>query len=149
VDILLYNHPVVNEEVIMPKIEPGPYAIVTTVEMPFDDAVSRVREELAAEGFGVLTEIDVRATLRKKLGVEVDPYVILGACNPPLAHRGLEIEPDLGVLLPCNVVVRTDGALTRVAAMEPDAALALAGNDDLAPLAAEARARVERALSRL
>ena len=108
-----------------------------------------MREELAKEGFGILTEIDVQATLEQKLGVKGEPYLILGACNPTLAHRGLEIEPDLGVLLPCNVVVRTDAGAVRVSAMEPDAAMRLAANPDLAPLAAEARDRLERALSRI
>jgi uncharacterized protein (DUF302 family) len=126
-----------------------PYAITTTMDADFDTALRRVREELAEEGFGVLTEIDVRATLEQKLGVDGQPYTILGACNPPLAHRGLGIEPDLGVLLPCNVVVRQEGTAVRVAAMEPDAAMRLAANPDLAPLAAEARERLERALSRL
>jgi uncharacterized protein (DUF302 family) len=125
------------------------YAITTTVDADFDTALRRVREELATEGFGVLTEIDVQATLEQKLGVHGEPYTILGACNPPLAHRGLGIEPDLGVLLPCNVVVRQDADVVRVAAMEPDAAMRLAANPDLAPLAAEARQRLERALDRL
>jgi uncharacterized protein (DUF302 family) len=126
-----------------------PYAITTTVDMDFDAAVSRVREELAVEGFGVLTEIDVQATLERKLGVKGEPYLILGACNPTLAHQGLAIEPDLGVLLPCNVVVRTDGDAVRVSAMEPDAAMRLAANPDLEPLAADARGRLERALARV
>jgi len=126
-----------------------PYAITTTLDLDFDSAVRRVREELASEGFGVLTEIDVQATMKQKLGVDSEPYLILGACNPPLAHRGLGIEPDLGVLLPCNVVVRTDGDTVRVSAMEPNAAMHLAGNPDLAPLAEEARTRLERALLRL
>ncbi len=125
------------------------YAITTTVDLDFDTAVTRVREELAKEGFGVLTEIDVQATLEQKLGVHGEPYLILGACNPTLAHQGLGIEPDLGVLLPCNVVVRTDDDAVRVSAMEPDAAMRLAANPDLAPLATEARERLERALSRI
>ncbi|MGZ4741564.1 MAG: DUF302 domain-containing protein [Ilumatobacteraceae bacterium] len=125
------------------------YIITTTVDLDFDTAVTRVREELAVEGFGVLTEIDVQATLEGKLGVHGEPYLILGACNPALAHQGLEIEPDLGVLLPCNVVVRTDDHAVRVSAMEPDAAMRLAANPALAPLAAEARERLERALSRI
>jgi uncharacterized protein (DUF302 family) len=125
------------------------YAITTTVDLDFETAVTRVREELAKEGFGVLTEIDVQATLEQKLGVKGEPYLILGACNPTLAHQGLEIEPDLGVLLPCNVVVRTDDGAVRVSAMEPGAAMRLAANPDLAPLAAEARDRLDRALSQI
>jgi uncharacterized protein (DUF302 family) len=120
-----------------------------TTGLDFDTAVERVREELLAEGFGVLTEIDVKRTLAQKLGVEGDPYLILGACNPQLAHRGLGLEPDLGVLLPCNVVLRVDGNTTRVSAMEPIAAMQLAANPALAPLAAEAHDRLERALTRI
>ena len=125
-----------------------PYAITTEVDLDFDTAVGRVCEELAEEGFGILTEIDVQATMRQKLGVDGAPYTILGACNPPLAHRGLGIEPDLGVLLPCNII-RADDATVHVSAMEPDAAMRLAANPALAPLAAEARERLERALLRL
>lgn len=123
------------------------YAITRDLEAPFDETVERVTAALAAEGFGVLTTIDVSATLRAKLGVETPAYVILGACNPHLASRGLELEPDLGVLLPCNVVVRDTGDATRIAAMEPNAAMALAGNQALEPLAAEARERIERAVA--
>ena len=131
------------------QLEVTPYAITTIVDLEFDEAVARVREKLAAEGFGILTEIDVQATLEQKLGVRGEPYLILGACNPPLAHRGLEIEPDLGVLLPCNVVVRADRTHVRVSAMEPTAAMQLAANPALAPLATEARERLGRALSRI
>lgn len=126
------------------------YAIPRRIEgAAFDDVVERVREVLAAEGFGVLTVIDVKDTLKQKLDEDVDPYVILGACNPQLAHRGLGLEPDLGVLLPCNVVVRQHGDHVHVSAMEPNAALALAGNDDLTPLAAEAHERLTRAMEAL
>jgi uncharacterized protein (DUF302 family) len=126
------------------------YAITTRVgTADFEAVASRLRAELGKEGFGVLTEIDVQATLEQKLGVCGEPYLILGACNPPLAHRGLGIEPDLGVLLPCNVIVRQDGDAIHVAAMEPNAAMQLAGNPALAPLAAEARERLERALTHL
>ena len=92
---------------------PTAYTIAGTTPLPFAEAVVRVREELAEEGFGVLTEIDVQATLREKLGEEVDPYVILGACNPTYAHRALGLEPDLGALLPCNVVVYEQQGRTR------------------------------------
>ena len=130
-------------------METTAYAVTRDVAAPFDEVVERVRAALAREGFGVLTTIDVQATLEEKLGAEVEPYVILGACNPHLASRGLALEPDLGVLLPCNVVVRAAGGTTHVAAMEPMAALSLAGNDALEPLAREARDRVLRAVERL
>jgi uncharacterized protein (DUF302 family) len=125
------------------------YAMTRTVDASFDDAVEDVTAALAAEGFGVLTTIDVRATLKARLDLEVEPYTILGACNPGLASRGLAIEPDLGVLLPCNVVVRRDGDTTVIAAMEPLAAMRLAANPALEPIAAEARERLERALASL
>ena len=127
------------------------YTLSATTQHPFDDAVARVREELAAEGFGVLCEIDVQATLRKKLGEEIEPYLILGACNPPLAHRALEAEPDLGVLLPCNVVVYERDGTTHVAAVDAERMLSIVGNDALAPIAADVRKRlaavVERAVA--
>ena len=125
------------------------YAITRDLDLAFDEVVARIREQLAAEGFGVLTEIDVQATLKHKLDLEVEPYLILGACNPDLASRGLAIEPDLGVLLPCNVVVRHQDGHTHVAAMEPASALELADNPDLEPLAAEAQARITRAVERV
>ena len=123
------------------------YAITRTVDAPFAETIERVTEALAAEGFGILTTIDVQATMRKKLDLGIEPYTILGACNPQLASRGLAIEPDLGVLLPCNVVVRRDGDQTVIAAMEPLAAMALAANPDLEPVATEARERIERAIA--
>jgi uncharacterized protein (DUF302 family) len=127
------------------------YGLSTTVGLPFDEAVARVREELAKEGFGILTEIDVRATMKNKLDVDFRPYVILGACNPPLAHRALSAEPDIGVLLPCNVVVYTAGETGKstITAMDPEAALALADNDALAPLAREVKDRLRRGLTRV
>ena len=125
-----------------------PYGLGVTVTLPYDAAVARVREALGAEGFGVLTEIDVAATFRKKLGIERLPYVILGACNPPLAHQAIELEPDIGLLLPCNVIVyaTADPARTVVAALDPEAALRLTGRADIAPLAAEVKARLQRVL---
>ncbi len=122
------------------------YAICRDVTGDVDDVIDRVTEALATEGFGILSTVDVAATLKKKLDLDIDPYVILGACNPTLASRGLAAEPDLGVLLPCNVVVRGSGAGTRIAAMEPLAAMGLAGNPDLEPLAREARERIQRAV---
>lgn len=127
------------------------YGIGATVDLPYDLAVERTREALAKEGFGVLTEIDVKATLKKKLDVDVTPYVILGACNPSLAHRALAAERDIGLLLPCNVVVYAtdDAGRSVVAAMDPLEALALTGNDAVRPVAEEARARLERAIGSL
>jgi uncharacterized protein (DUF302 family) len=125
------------------------YALVRVVDLPYEEADRRVREELQQEGFGVLTEIDVRATLKQKLDVDFPPYVILGACNPPLAHRALTEEPDIGLLLPCNVVVRTAGGRTVVEALDPVTQLEVTGNPDLVPLAQEVRARMERVLAKV
>lgn len=127
------------------------YGISTTVPLPFDQALARTREALATEGFGVLTEIDVTGTLRKKLGVEFRPYIILGACNPPLAHRALEAELDIGLLLPCNVVVYAtdDPAHTVVAALDPVEALSLSGNQAVQPIAEEVQGRLQRVVERV
>ena len=127
------------------------YGFSVTVPMSFAAALERTRDELAREGFGVLTEIDVSATLEKKLGVAFRPYVILGACNPTLAHRALTADLDIGLLLPCNVVVYSADVpgWTVVGAMDPAAALELAGNAAIAPVAAEAKARLGRALDRV
>jgi uncharacterized protein (DUF302 family) len=127
------------------------YGFSKRVGIPFPAAVERVRQELAAEGFGVLTEIDVAATLKQKLDVDFRPYLILGACNPPLAHRGLTAERELGLLLPCNVVVYAgdeDGESV-VAAMDPEAALELTGNPQVAEVAREVKARLQRVLARV
>lgn len=118
------------------------YSLSTTVPLAFDDAVARVREELAAEGFGVPSEIDVQATLRKELGVDGEPYRILGACIPTLAHRALEAEPEVGVLLPCNVVVYRRGGETHVSAIDAERMLSIVDNDQLAPTAAEVGRRL-------
>src|SRR3990170_2199913 len=124
------------------------YGLKVDVPLPYERAVERAREELGKEGFGVLTEIDVKATLKKKLDVEFRPYVILGACNPPLAHRALSAEPAIGLLLPCNVIVYAgDNAGTSVVAvLDPEAQLGLTGRDDLNPLASEVRAKLNRVL---
>lgn len=125
------------------------YGIAITVPLGYDEAVTRTREALGREGFGVLTEIDVRATLKKKLDVDFRPYIIRGACNPPLAHRALSAERDIGLLLPCNVVVYAGDAegTSVVAAMDPVEALQLTGRDDIRELALDVRQRLERALS--
>jgi uncharacterized protein (DUF302 family) len=127
---------------------PNSYTLTTTTEVPFEQAVERVRDELQAEGFGVLCEIDVQATLREKLDVEEEPYLILGACNPPLAHRALAAEPDLGTLLPCNVVVYRRNKTTHISAIDADRMLSIVGRDDLAPIAAEVRTRLANVVER-
>ncbi len=125
------------------------YGIGTTVSLPYERALERTRKELAKEGFGVLTEIDVAATLKKKLDVTFRPYIILGACNPPLAHRALSAELDIGLLLPCNVVVYAadEPRKSVVAAMDPIAALELTGNEQVRGVAQEVRTRLERVLT--
>jgi uncharacterized protein (DUF302 family) len=116
---------------------------------PFPAVRAGVEAALRGEGFGVLTEIDVQATMRARLGVELGPYVILGACNPPLALQAISADPSVGALLPCNVVLRADGPDTIVEAMDPLAALGLLGAPGIRPVAEEARLRLERALDSL
>lgn len=125
------------------------YAIRTTLPLPFEAAVQEVTEGLREEGFGVLTEVDVQRTMKEKLGAEFRKYVILGACNPHLAHRAFEAELEIGILLPCNVIVYEAGEESVVAVMDPHVALEVTGNDQLRPVAEEARARLERILRRL
>lgn len=121
------------------------YGFSVSVSCGFDEAIQRVTEELKQEGFGVLTEIDVAGTLKKKLDIDRKPYVILGACNPGLANQALNADPDIGLLLPCNVVVREeeDGSVS-VAFMDPQAVLALVDNKDVHALAAQVRAKLEK-----
>ena len=120
------------------------------VDLGFQEAVDTVTEELGKEGFGVLTEIDVQATLKKKLGEDMRPYKILGACNPPLAHQAVSAVPEIGLLLPCNVLVReNDEGKVRVSFMDPGAVLGLVDNPDVEPLAAEVKKRLERVLDAL
>ncbi len=126
----------------------GSYTLSTSTSVAFADAVTRVREELASEGFGVLCEIDVQATLRQKLGVEREPYLILGACNPPLAHAALEAEPELGTLLPCNVVVYEQGGRTQIAAIDAERMLSIVGSEALAETATEVRRRLSTVVQR-
>ena len=125
------------------------YALTGETTRSLTDTVERVREELKVEGFGVLTEIDVKATLREKLDIDVEPYVILGACNPALAHRALEAEPDLGVLLPCNVVVYERGGVTHVSAVDAERMLSIVENDDLTHVAEDVRARLGAVVERV
>ena len=124
------------------------YALSTTVQQPYEQTVAATRAALAEQGFGILTEIDLRATMKAKLDVDIAPQVILGACRPPLAHAALQAEPSVGLLLPCNVVVRAvDGNTTVVEAMDPAVMVTLTGNKALGPVAAEAGQRLASALS--
>ena len=125
------------------------YALTGETTLPLPEAVARVREELKVEGFGVLTEIDVQATLKEKLDIDGEPYVILGACNPTLAHQALEVEPDLGVLLPCNVIVYERNGVTHVSAVDAERMLSIVENDQLAHVAADVRARLGAVVERV
>lgn len=125
------------------------YGFDVLLPLASEEAESQVRYLLKEEGFGVLTEIDVRATLGQKLGVEFPFYKILGACNPPLAHRALEAEPRIGLLLPCNVVVEAAEGGSRVSFLDPRTALGMVGNAALEPIAAEAAERLRRVAARL
>ena len=126
------------------------YYYSTTVDGSVEDVEPRVREELQNEGFGVLTEIDVAATLEKKLDVDFRPYKILGACNPPAAHRALQAEDKIGAMLPCNVILqRTDDGRTEVAAVDPVASMQSVDNDDLHAVAEEIRERLRSVIDRL
>jgi uncharacterized protein (DUF302 family) len=125
------------------------YSFGKTVEGGFDKTIERVTQALAKEGFGVLTEIDVAATLKKKLGLDMPPYRILGACNPQFAHKALEAEPEIGALLPCNVVVRQTGGKTVVDIMDPLAVMQLVGKPEVEKIANEVRGRLDRVLAAL
>jgi uncharacterized protein (DUF302 family) len=124
------------------------YTLTASTNAPFADAVERVRDVLKDEGFGILCEIDVQATLREKLGAEMEPYLILGACNPPLAHQALTAEAELGALLPCNVVVYERDGETHVSAIDAERMLSIVGNDELAPIAAQVRDKLAAVVRR-
>jgi uncharacterized protein (DUF302 family) len=119
------------------------YGIGKLVRRPFEETVARTLEALKEQGFGVICEVDVQATMKEKLGVEGDKYVILGACNPPLAHRALTAEPDIGLLLPCNVIVYETENGTRVSAIDAELMLSVVGNPELTAIAAEVRGRLD------
>ena len=124
------------------------YGMSITTSKPYDEALAATKDALKAEGFGVLTEIDVKSTMKEKLGVEFRRYDIIGACNPPLAHKALSTELDIGLLLPCNVIVyEADSGGSIVAALDPTTMMSLTDNPALAEVATEAKSRLERALA--
>jgi len=125
------------------------YAFRVRLDAPYDEALTRVKGSLKAEGFGVLTEVDVKATFEAKLGVEFRPYGILGACNPPLSHRALSRELDAGLVLPCNVVVYEDGDGTEVAIADPEIIVQTLNKPDLAEIARDAREKLQRVAASL
>ncbi|OBG19862.1 ABC transporter [Mycolicibacterium celeriflavum] len=130
----------------------GQLALSTTLHTSFDDAVDRTRKALSEQGFGVLTEIDMKATLKAKLGEDMEDYLILGACNPPLAHRAVGVDRQIGLLLPCNVVVRadqSDPAGVHVEAMNPQLLVEVTGEDGLRPVADEVGAKLQAAIDAL
>ena len=127
------------------------YGFTTTLSgLSFDEALTRTTEALKVEGFGVLSDIDVQLAMKDKLGVEMRPYRILGACNPPLAHQALQAEPDIGLLLPCNVIVREQAPGTVVVGfLDPQIMVGLVGRDDIQPVATEAQVRLRRVCTSL
>lgn len=125
-------------------LQVGEYAIKVRLDIPYESAVERVTQALKEEGFGILTRIDVKETLKEKLGADFRKYVILGACNPPLAHRALSANLDVGLLLPCNVVVYEEGNGSVVGIMDPITMLGVIRGEELRPVAEEARQRLER-----
>ena len=120
------------------------YSFGTTLDLPFDEAVARTKAALKEEGFGVLTEIDMQATMKEKLDVDFERYLILGACNPQLAHRALQAEHELGLLLPCNVIVHEHDGVSAVAIVDPAVMLGVVDNPDLRAVADDAKARLAR-----
>jgi uncharacterized protein (DUF302 family) len=137
-----------SEEVVM-QTDRKEYVISVETDLSFDEAVNRTRDLLQEAGYGVLCEIDVKAKLEEKLGVEREPYVILGACNPPLASEALDVEPELGVLLPCNVAIYEREGRTRVAAVEPERMLSIVGNEKLGQIATKVREDLDRVVKEI
>ncbi|MGN6575670.1 MAG: DUF302 domain-containing protein [Nocardioides sp.] len=126
------------------------YTISTTLDRPYDETVAAVRAALSEQGFGVLTEIDLKAALKEKIDADIAPYVILGACRPPLAHKAVQADASIGALLPCNVVVRSqDDEHTVVEALDPDVMMSVADNEALNEVAADAKQRLAAALDSL
>jgi uncharacterized protein (DUF302 family) len=123
------------------------YGYKKKVGLPYEQAVARTKEELQKEGFGVLTEIDVKATLKKKLDADFDNYVILGACNPPFAYRALQSERDIGLLLPCNVIVYQEGGACYVSAIVPTVAMSMVQNEELGTIAVEVEQKLEKVIN--
>jgi uncharacterized protein (DUF302 family) len=130
-------------------MEETAYGFGKHVDLPYEEAIERTKAALKTQGFGVLTEIDVKKTMKEKLDADFQPYVIFGACNPPLAHKALTAEPEIGLLLPCNVVVHQDGDGSRVIVMDPEAALGIVKNAALEEVAHEAKSRLQKALEEL
>ncbi|MBR9690681.1 DUF302 domain-containing protein [Candidatus Woesearchaeota archaeon] len=122
------------------------YGYKKEIDMPYEEAMEKIKEELKKEGFGVLTEIDVKATLKKKLGVDFDKYIILGVCNPPYAYKSLQAEQDIGLLLPCNVIVYEKDKKTYVSAIKPTIAMQMIDNEKLKDIALEIEGRLKKAV---
>ena len=125
------------------------YGMSLTLDRPFDDVVAGVRDALAAQGFGIVSEFDMQATLRNRIGVEIDRQLVLGACNPALAHRSLQVDPSIGLLLPCNVVVRSTAAGTVVEMIDPQVFVAVTGNSEMQEIATEVSERLGAAMETL
>jgi uncharacterized protein (DUF302 family) len=132
-----------------PEVSDVAYGRTVVIDGTVEEALPRVKEALKEQGFGVLTEIDVKATMKDKLDADVDPYVILGACNPTLAHRALTAEPDIGLLLPCNVIVRTHEGRVVVSAVDPELMSEVTDHPELPAIAEEATARLDAALEKV
>ena len=125
------------------------FAYKKPVDLPYDKAVAKAREELAKEGFGVLTEVDVKATLKKKLNVDYDDYIIMGACNPPFAYQALQVVKDVGLMMPCNVVVFTDKGQTFAEAVQPTVLMNLVQNEQLRPIAEQIEAKLRKVVDNI